>query len=52
MQKSCFQTRSEGDTTSLASGYSTSRLSSHMEDIVELTVHGIEEPGWAVDFVT
>ncbi|KAK7100732.1 hypothetical protein V1264_023626 [Littorina saxatilis] len=36
-------TRSEGDTTSLASGYS--RFSSRIEDMVELTVHGIEEPG-------
>ncbi|PVD23412.1 hypothetical protein C0Q70_16681 [Pomacea canaliculata] len=36
-------TRSEGDTVSVMSGYS--RLSSRIEDMVELTAHGIEEPG-------
>ncbi|XP_076462664.1 KICSTOR complex protein SZT2-like isoform X2 [Babylonia areolata] len=36
------ETRSEGDATSLASGYS--RMSSRVDDMVELTVHGIAEP--------
>ncbi|KAL8610620.1 hypothetical protein ACOMHN_006339 [Nucella lapillus] len=36
------ETRSEGDTTSLASAFS--RASSRIEDMVELTVHGIAEP--------
>lgn len=37
------ETRSEGDAVSLASGLS--RLGSRLEDVVELTVHGIEEAG-------